>query len=107
MVDQRLAAPFTADANDVLYQWDSSRDYSPSPGLEKIKATVLAINAADDERNAVELGLLERDIKRVRNGRVLLIPASENTAGHGTTGMAKFYQRELGELLQAAPKLSP
>ena len=70
---------FPADANDVLYQWDSSRDYNPSPGLEKIKATVLAINAADDERNPPELGLLDREIKRVKNGRVLLIPASENT----------------------------
>src|SRR4029077_8173844 len=89
LLDQRLAAAFTADANDVLYQWDSSRDFNPSAGLEKIKATVLAINAADDERNPAELGLLEREIKRVKNGRPVLIPASENTAGHGTTGMAK------------------
>jgi homoserine O-acetyltransferase len=107
LLDQRLAAPFPADANDVLYQWDSSRDFNASPGLEKITATVLAINAADDERNPVELGLLDREIKRVKNGRVLLIPASENTAGHGTTGMAKFYQRELHEVLQAAPKFAP
>ena len=107
LLDQRLAAPFPADANDVLYQWDSSRDYNPSPNLEKIKATVLAINAADDERNPVELGLLDREIKRVRNGRVLLIPASDSTAGHGTTGMAKLYERELGELLQSAPRLAP
>jgi len=107
LVDQRLAAPFTADANDVLYQWDSSRDYDPSPGLEKIRASVLAINAADDERNPAELGLLERAIKRVKNGRVLLIPASENTAGHGTTGMAKFYQRELADVLQSAPRVAP
>jgi len=91
----------------VLYQWDSSRDYNPSPGLEKIKATLLAINAADDERNPVELGLLDREIKRVRNGRVLLIPASDSTAGHGTTGSAKFYARELGELLRSAPRLEP
>jgi homoserine O-acetyltransferase/O-succinyltransferase len=107
LLDQRLAAPFPADANDVLYQWDSSGDYNASPGLEKIMATVLAINAADDERNPVELGLLDREIKRVKNGRVVLIPASENTAGHGTTGMAKFYQRELGEVLQSAPRLAP
>ena len=107
LLDQRLAAPFPADANDVLYQWDSSGDYNPSAGLDRIKATVLAINAADDERNPPELGLLDREIKRVRNGRVLLIPASESTAGHGTTGMAKFYQRELGELLQTAPRLAP
>src|SRR5206468_2960697 len=65
VVDARLAAPFTADANDVLYQWDSSRDYDPSPGLADIRATVLAINAADDERNPPELGLLERELKRL------------------------------------------
>ena len=105
LLDARLAAPFTADANDVLYQWDSSRDYNPSAGLEKIKATVLAINAADDERNPPELGVLDREMKRVKNGRVFLIPASENTAGHGTTGNAKFYQQELAEILQAAPRL--
>jgi homoserine O-acetyltransferase len=105
LVDARLAAPFTADANDVLYQWDSSRDYNASPGLEKINAAVLAINSADDERNPPELGVLDREMKRVKNGRVLLIPASENTAGHGTTANAKFYQRELAEILQGAPRL--
>jgi homoserine O-acetyltransferase len=103
LLDQRLAAPFPADANDVLYQWDSSRDYDPSPGLERIRATVLAINAADDERNPVELGTLEREMQRVHNGRVMIIPASPETAGHGTTGSAKWYASELGRLLQAAP----
>jgi len=107
MLDQRLGAPFTADANDVLYQWDSSRDYDPSPGLERIRAVVLAINAADDERNPPELGLLDREIKRVKNGRVLLIPASDQTAGHGTTGQARFWKKELAELLQTAPRASP
>jgi len=106
LLDARLAAPFTADANDVLYQWDSSRDYNPSAGLEKIKATVLAINAADDERNPPELGVLDREIKRVKNGRVLLIPASDSTAGHGTTGNAKHYQRELADVLQSAPRVA-
>jgi len=104
LLDQRLAAPFPADANDVLYQWDSSRDYNPSKGLERIEAVLLAINAADDERNPPETGILDREIKRVKNGRVLLIPASEQTAGHGTTGQAKFYKKELGELLQSAPR---
>ena len=104
LLDQRLAAPFTADANDILYQWDSSRDYNPSAGLEKIQATLLAINAADDERNPPEVGILDREIKRVKNGRVLLIPASAETAGHGTTGRAKFYAKELAGLLQSAPR---
>ena len=104
LLDARLKAPFTADANDVLYQWDSSRDYNPSAGLERIEATLLAINAADDERNPAELGILEREIKRVKNGRALLIPASDDTAGHGTTGRAKLWAKDLAELLQSAPR---
>ena len=103
MLDQRLGAPWSADANDVLYQWDSSRDYNPSAGLERIQAVLLAINSADDERNPPELGVLDREIKRVKNGRVLLIPASDQTAGHGTTFQAKFWQSELAALLQTVP----
>ena len=103
-LNQRLTAPFAGDANDHLYQWESSRDYDPSAGLERIQATLFAINSADDERNPPELGVLDREIKRVKNGRVLLIPGSENTAGHGTTGQAKFWKKELAELLQSAPR---
>jgi homoserine O-acetyltransferase len=105
LLDARLKAPFTADANDVLYQWDSSRDFNPSAGLEKITATLLAINAADDERNPPEVGILDREIRRVPNGKVLLIPASADTAGHGTTGNAKWYAKELADLLRSAPRL--
>jgi homoserine O-acetyltransferase/O-succinyltransferase len=105
LLNQRLNASFSADANDVLYQWDSSRDYNPSAGLERIQATLLAINSADDERNPPENGVLEREIKRVKNGRILLIPGSEATAGHGTTAQAKFWKKELAELLQSAPRL--
>jgi homoserine O-acetyltransferase/O-succinyltransferase len=104
LLDARLKAPFRADANDVLYQWDSSRDYNPSPRLERIEAAVLAINAADDERNPPETGVMERELKRLKNGKLLLIPASENTAGHGTTGAAKHYAQALREFLQAVPK---
>jgi homoserine O-acetyltransferase len=106
LLDARLSAPFRADANDVLYQWDSSRDYNPSPGLERIEAALLAINAADDERNPPETGLMERELKRVRYGGLYLIPASEQTTGHGTTAQAKFYVEPLRQLLQAAPKRS-
>jgi homoserine O-acetyltransferase len=106
LLDQRLAAPFAADANDYLYQWESSGDYNPSAGLEGIRATLLAINSADDERNPPELGVLDRDIKRVKNGRVLLIPASAQTSGHGTTANAKFWKKEVAELLQSAPRLT-
>jgi homoserine O-acetyltransferase len=104
LLQQRLSAPFRGDANDHLYQWDSSRDYNPSPGLERIRAVLLAINSADDERNPPELGVLEREIKRVKNGRAFLIPASDQTAGHGTTGQAKFWKKELAEVLQSAPR---
>ena len=102
-VDAKLAQPFTLDANDFLYQWDASRGYNPAPGLKDIKAAVLAINAADDERYPPETGLMERAMQLVPEGRLLLIPASEDTCGHGTNGLARFYKRELRELLQTAP----
>jgi homoserine O-acetyltransferase len=103
LVDERLAAPFRVDANDYIYAWESSRDYNPSAGLERITATVLAINAADDERNPPETGITEQALKRVKNGRLHLIPASDETRGHGTTGTARFYAKEVGELLRTAP----
>jgi len=104
LIAQRFSAPFRGDANDHLYQWDSSRDFNPSAGLERIQAVLLAINSADDERNPPELGVLEREIKRVKNGRVLLIPGSEETSGHGTTGRARFWKDEIAKLLQSAPR---
>ena len=103
LLDERLAAPFTADANDYLYQWEASSDYDASPGLARITAALLAINSADDERNPPETGLMVAALKQVKNGRLHLIPASEETRGHGTTGMAKFYAQPLADLLQRAP----
>jgi homoserine O-acetyltransferase/O-succinyltransferase len=107
LLDQRLAAPFTGDANDTLYQWDSSRDFDASAGLERIQGVLLAINSTDDERNPPELGVMERELARVKGGRLLLIPGSPQTAGHGTTGQARFWKRELEEVLRTAPRLSP
>src|ERR1700687_4298782 len=104
MGDDRLATPITADANDFIYQWEASHDYNPSAGLERIEATVLAINAADDERNPLETGLTDAALKRVKNGRLYLIPASTETRGHLTTGSAAFYTQQLQELLQTAPQ---
>jgi homoserine O-acetyltransferase len=104
MFDDRLALPVTADATDYLYQWEASHDYNPSAGMEKIEATLLAINAADDERNPPETGVTDAAMKRVKNGRLYLIPASTETRGHLTTGNAKFYSRQLQELLQTAPQ---
>jgi homoserine O-acetyltransferase/O-succinyltransferase len=98
MVDDRLAAPIAADANDFTH------DYSPSAGLERIEATLLAINADDDERNPPETGLTDVALKRVKNGRLYLIPASTETRGHLTTGSAAFYKQQLQELLATAPQ---
>ncbi len=104
LVNERLAAPFAADANDVLYQWASSADYDASPGLERIQAMVLAINSADDERYPPETGIMERDLKRIKNARQFLIPASEDTRGHVTTLFAKFWKQQLQDLLATAPR---
>jgi homoserine O-acetyltransferase len=104
LVDQRLAAPFTADANDFIYQWGSSADYDPSADLDKIGAAVLAINSADDERNPPETGVTDRAMQQVKHGHLYLIPKSEETRGHGTTAMAKFYTEQLREFLDSAPQ---
>jgi homoserine O-acetyltransferase len=104
IIKQRLTAPFTGDANDTLFQWESSFDYDPSANLDKIRAQVLAINSSDDERNPPELGVLEKEIKRIKNVRYLLLKGGPDTRGHGTTGMANLYAKDLAELLQQAPK---
>jgi homoserine O-acetyltransferase len=103
-IAQRLAQPFRGDANDTLYQWESSADYDPSPGLERITAMVVAVNASDDERNPPELGVMEAAMKRLKNGRYVLLQGGPDTRGHGTTGMAKLWKQHLAALLQAAPR---
>jgi homoserine O-acetyltransferase len=100
-VQQRLEG---MDANDFLYAWDASRDYDPGLGLERIRAAVTAVNFEDDERNPPELGVMEREIKRVKNGRYVLLQGGPDTRGHGTTGMAKLWKQYLAELLQQAPR---
>src|ERR1700729_3411762 len=91
MVDDQLALPVTADANDYIYQWEASHDYDASADMEKIQATLPAVNAADVERTPRETGVTEAAIKRIKNGRLYLIPASSETRGHLTTGNAQFY----------------
>jgi homoserine O-acetyltransferase len=79
-------------------------DYDPSSGLEKITASVVAINAIDDERNPPELGVMEAAMKRLQNGRYVLLPLGPDSRGHGTTGQAKLWKQYLAELLQTAPR---
>lgn len=87
------------DANDFLYQVSASTDYDPSPDLEKIRAPLLLINSGDDFINPPELGIAEREIKRVKNGRFILLPASDQTHGHGTHTWAAVWQPHLAQLL--------
>jgi homoserine O-acetyltransferase len=90
------------DANDLLYQVNASSDYDPSKDLEKIKAPLLQINSGDDFINPPELGIAEREIKRVPKGRFILLPASEQTHGHGTHTWAAIWQQYLAQLLEAS-----
>ena len=107
LVAARLAAPVTADANDLIYQWESSADYDASPALERIEAQVLAINSADDERNPPELGIMEREMQRVKHGRFVLLPTTADSRGHATTSFAKLWKQHLDELLRTAPRRAP
>jgi homoserine O-acetyltransferase len=87
------------DANDMLYYFDASTDYNPSPLLDRIKAPLYAVNSADDEVNPPELGILEREIKKVAHGRYILLPTSDDTRGHGTHTRAMVWKQYLLELL--------
>jgi homoserine O-acetyltransferase len=97
--DRLAERAMRTDANDMLYQFESSTDYNPQPNLEKIKARLIAVNSADDQVNPPELGILEREIKRVKQGRYVLIPISDETRGHGTHSVAKLWKQYVVELL--------
>jgi homoserine O-acetyltransferase len=88
------------DANDMLYQFEASRDYNPEPHLGEIRAPLLAINSGDDEVNPPELGQVAREIERVPHGRYILIPTSDETRGHGTHSQAAVWKQYLVELLE-------
>ncbi len=94
----------TDDANDVLYALESSHDYDPAPNLEKIQAPLLAINFGDDLINPPELGILEREIKRVPHGRAIVIPFNDKTRGHGSHTLAALWKDQLADLLKETEK---
>jgi homoserine O-acetyltransferase len=105
LLDERLQGPFAGDANDQLYQWEASADYDPSGGLEAISAHLLAINSADDERNPPELGVMERELRRLPHAQYLLVPGGPDTGGHGTLGQARLWKNNLALILDSAPVL--
>lgn len=90
----------TADANNVLYALEASRDYDPGPGLERILAPLRAVNSADDLINPPELGILEREIRRVPKGKAITLPFSERTRGHGSHTLAALWKEHLVALLR-------
>ncbi len=103
MLKQRITRSLTTtDANDMIYAYEASREYNPLPHLEQIKAPLFAVNSADDQVNPPELGILDREIKRVPRGRYILIPISDQTRGHGTHSMPQIWGQYLAELLAAS-----
>jgi homoserine O-acetyltransferase len=105
--DASLASSLkTGDTNDLLYQVEASRDYDPGPNLEKIRAPLVAVNSADDLINPPELGILEREVKRVRNGKAVVLPLSPETRGHGSHTVAALWKRYLEELLTSSTQSS-
>ena len=98
--DQIKSRAASTDANDMLYQYNASRDYDPSPNLEKITAAVLAINSADDVVNPPELGLMEKLMPRVKRGHYILIPTSDQTRGHGTHSLPAVWGKYLADFLR-------
>jgi homoserine O-acetyltransferase len=106
-LDTVMNAPFTSDANDLLYQFNASRDYAPEADLHLIKATVLMINSSDDERNPPELEQTRKVLPRVPHLTVYLIPGSEQTLGHSTAGQARWWAEQARAVLQNAPAVSP
>ncbi len=90
------------DANDLLYQVGASRDYDPSSGLDKIKVPLMQVNSADDFINPPELGIAEREIKLIKNGRFVLLPATDQTHGHGTHSWPALWQQHLAQLLDTS-----
>jgi homoserine O-acetyltransferase len=92
------------DANDLLYAVESSWDYDPAPGLEKIRAPLFAVNFADDLINPPELGILEKQIKRVKRGRAVIVPMSAETVGHGTHTKAAVWKQYLETLLKESER---
>ncbi|MBS0659397.1 MAG: alpha/beta fold hydrolase [Verrucomicrobia bacterium] len=93
----------TLDANDFLYALEASHDYDPAPGLERIRVPLLALNTADDLINPPELGILEREIRRVPQGQAVVLPLSEATRGHGSHTVAPLWREHLRALLERSP----
>jgi homoserine O-acetyltransferase len=106
LFDQTFDTFKAADADDMLYAFDASRDYDPQPDLGRIRAPLFAVNSADDEVNPPDLGIIENEIQRVKHGRYILIPTSGETHGHRTHTQATVWKQHLQELLRVSEPAS-
>lgn len=105
MVAKAFAAPYNVDANDILYQWEASTDFNPV-GYQSIKADILVINSADDERNPIELGVCAKALKEIGHGTEILIPAGPDTNGHATTFNANLWKDAFAKFIKNVPHRS-
>ena len=102
-VDERKANQKVGDANDVMYMWNASRNFDPTPKLGDITAKVLVILSQDDERNPVELPMIEENMAKIADAQMIVVPESAETTGHGTTYKSSYYADELGEWMKTLP----
>jgi len=98
--EERVSTALAAlDANDLIYQLESSRNYNPWPKLESMTAPVMWINSADDFINPRNLNVPDQAVKRMPNAQFRMIAESDDTRGHGTHSWAKFWKDDLVRLL--------
>ncbi|MFQ6554213.1 alpha/beta fold hydrolase [Aestuariibius insulae] len=102
-VDERKEQQTVGDANDVMYMWNASRNFDPTPKLGDIQADLLVILSQDDERNPVELPMLEENMAKIPNAELYIVPEDNETRGHGTTFNASYYADVLGEFMAQLP----
>ncbi|KIT15643.1 alpha/beta fold hydrolase [Jannaschia aquimarina] len=102
-VDDRKAKTTVGDANDVMYMWNASRNFDPTPKLGEIEARVLVILSQDDERNPVELPMLEQNMALIPDAELYIVPEDAETRGHGTTYNAGYYADVLGAWMKTLP----
>lgn len=88
------------DANDLLYAFESSSDFNAEPGIGQIKTKVYALNFADDEFYRDSLQILQRDMKQVSQGKVVIRPVSAGSTGHFTMSHPNLWKDQVATFMQ-------
>jgi homoserine O-acetyltransferase len=103
LYEKYLTAARQGDTNNQLYATEAVMDYNPAPDLDKITARLMAINFADDMANPPELGVMEPAMARIKDAKLVIVPASAETHGHFTHLRAAVWKRYLAEFIKASP----